>query len=408
MLSEMGSNPDEISTAANSTARRQPLAEVLAPANGIPPHAIKDDERLLKWMLLRHESLLEWKDKHGEAPPTMEQFSEALALVDSVRSLRRLVFQCLDLGMDITMFGHMAPTDSAQQLRKICVRLLSENDQDMTCWLEASKMIGNLSARLAKYNLRLSAPLQGLGLVVSAQLGAVDASHQYLSNGNLDNIWKAGPEASHDILSALEAYTFLLTLKPCRTVLGENVDRQKLLQLITGLDEDLQLDTESFRSLVMAYQEGDTDIPDVQALDVYTSYIMMLGHLGALCTLWKEWRVSAPVILEKLRQNDSKDGQIQGNDIANSFLAAFQAASTRASTFEQNEVRQDMDLEDCVTHDYHAMSPPEGEPMSIELREEPEITSKPALMDADPSILKTALESPLGEWLAKAKSMSRA
>jgi hypothetical protein len=69
-------------------------------ANGIPGHASKSEEQLMRWMLVKRESLGYAKSKMNQSPPTAVQLAHALRSQHSIAEIRRVVFHSLQAGFD--------------------------------------------------------------------------------------------------------------------------------------------------------------------------------------------------------------------------------------------------------------------------------------------------------------------
>ncbi|KAI9166791.1 hypothetical protein HJFPF1_02906 [Paramyrothecium foliicola] len=384
------------------------LTEAIRQMNGIPSHASAHDELLLGWMVTRRDELLDARQVQEEAQPSVEQVFHAMQDSATVTSLRRLIFQTIDAGLDIRAFADELlgqDLDLAQEARRICMTILAQYPDDASVRVEMLSMIGNLSERLASRGLKMGLPLRGLGLALSAGTGSSEASFRYLSNGLADNTWLGWVGGPGDVLLALEAYTSFLDQNPHSTAAGHHVDYQRVLQLLTGLDENNTLAPESFRTLVFTYLK-DANINDSLALGIYLSYIRVLGRLGALRTVWKESRIALPLIAERLAGVDKKAIQTESDDIAGQFLAAVQYSS-KVVVSKGRDTTSDMSLEECATLDYHALQPSEDAPLDVGLKDETEDTAKPISIQVNPSILGGALEAPLHEWLVKIEYHSR-
>ncbi|KAJ6446460.1 cell division cycle 37 [Purpureocillium lavendulum] len=318
--------------------------------NGIPPHALDQDERLLRWMLLRQRSLEHSKETRDEAAPTPSQLVETLRKQSSITEFRRLIFQCLAAGTSVGSFidqGRTRP-DLSMEIRRACERVLIEHPTPRAARLETLVAIGNLAARLSTLGTNVGAPLYGLCLKLSAEAGLPEAISEWLHRGYEARIWDTDVESSNDVLSSLSAMNFCVANES-----QPNVDgiprRQLLFQLLTGIDENDAISPESFRNLVVLYlQQGATEHA-TPAPAAYRSYISLLGNLGAVRTLWKEWRLSAPQARALAEAQNTKGDAV---DVA--FADAVRHAS-RVIAAGDGETSPDLGLDECARLDYHAI-----------------------------------------------------
>lgn len=363
--------------------------ETLCRENGIPPHALQDDRVLLEWMLLRYNNLERSKTNRSEAPPTPSQLAVALRDQTSITGIRRLVFQSLSSGEAAkTYFSKekgAADDDSwgtlsvSQDIRDACASVLDQCSEKAVAHLEILSFIGNLASRLSLHSGNVGPALTGLALQLSAASGVIGATSEWLYRGFVYTTWEQHAETSGDVAAALQ--TFIQRLRST----GEGAhDRQLLLQLLTGIDENSTLLQESFRSLPLLYLGERSKVSTDDAYDVYASYITLLGHLGAVRTLWKEWHVSRPIVTRYLKP--SEDSSRLEDLYAASLLDALRVAAPL-----ETRSPPDMELSECVALDYHSIgaqdmnswAPTSNQPRSSASRELP------------------SFNLPLDEWITK-------
>ncbi|PNY27916.1 Uncharacterized protein TCAP_02162 [Tolypocladium capitatum] len=341
------SGESQATQASNETPGLQKEPDILKQLrieNGIPPHATEEDEQLLRWMMLRRKSLEQPMQKRESAAPTPLQLAEALGQQTCITGVRRLVFQCLAAGTSIASFKSPpgSKPDLPLAIREACERVLRQDGGDGASVDGTLTFIGNLSERLSRLNASVGAPLCGLGLKLSAGTGLLETTSEWLYRGHDANLWSSDAEASKDVLSTLGSLRSTLS-NAQQAGLHDVHSRQLLFQLLTGIDENDAISPDSFRALVTLHLEDDSHVPAQRASEMYESYILLLGQLGATRMLWKEWRLSAPQARKRL------DDRI----VAMFGEAARRSALVMAAS--DGETRSDLNLDECATRDYHAI-----------------------------------------------------
>ncbi|EFY90205.1 hypothetical protein MAC_03720 [Metarhizium acridum CQMa 102] len=313
------------------------IIEKLRLENGIPQHAVNEDQLLLRWMTLRYNSLTQSSQKRRRKAPSPEQLTRALQTQTTILGVRRLVSQALSAGTSVNSFqSETKPAISLpHQIRSTCAHILSQDPLNRDLYIQALTFLGNLSERLSSLNAQLGPILCGLALKLSAEIGSLEAlpgwlyrSHHTTSNGEL---------LMEDVLSALTSLRS--TLRDKGPVNLQTIEqRQLLFQLLTGIDENDTIAKDSFRTFGTAFLEADSSST---ASHAYSAYITLLGHLGAARTLWREWR--------ELPSSVSKD-----EDIVLGFCNALKQA-IRVMPGSDGEYAPDSSLAACATLDYHAI-----------------------------------------------------
>ncbi|KAH8126642.1 hypothetical protein FP744_10004541 [Trichoderma asperellum] len=320
------------------------LIETLCRENGIPSHALQDNRVLLEWMWLRYKNLKRSMENRSEEPLSPAQLSDALKDQTSIVGIRRLVFHSLkSVEVAKTYFPRQKGTDNgpnvSHEIRNACLRVLGQHPEMGAAHLEILGFVGNLTARLSG-NIR--PPLTGLALRLSAEAGVVGAISEWLRRGFADNTWERYRASSTDVAETLKTL-----IQQLSSGLYAVHDRQLLFQLLTGIEHD-SLSDESFRSLPLYYLGEQSKVSTDEAYDVYASYIMLLGHLGAVRTLWKEWYASKPVVMRFLKP----DGNAQRLEAL--YEASLRSALHVAAPMDTQGF-PDMELNECVALDYHSI-----------------------------------------------------
>ncbi|KAL6910625.1 hypothetical protein GGI43DRAFT_17672 [Trichoderma evansii] len=320
------------------------LLETLCRENGIPSHALRDDRVLLEWMWLRYKNLKRSMENRSEEPLSPAQLSDALKDQTSILGIRRLVFHSLrSVEVAKTYFpkqkgGNNGP-NVPHEIRNACLRAIAEQPEKAAAHLETLSFLGNLAARLSGH---IGPTLTGLALRLSAEAGVVGAISEWLRRGFADNTWEINRASSTDVAETLK--TFIQQLS--RGLYAVH-DRQLLFQLFTGIEHD-SLSNDSFRSLPLYYLSEQSKVSTDEAYDMYASYIMLLGHLGAVRTLWKEWYASRPIV-ERFLKPDGSSQRLEALYEASLRSALHVAAPMNTQGFP------DMELNECVALDYHSI-----------------------------------------------------
>ncbi|KAM0436812.1 hypothetical protein ACHAPT_002524 [Fusarium lateritium] len=370
--------------------------------NGIPGHAKQDDELLLHWFQLRNQ--LAQSEQQTSKPPSPSQFASALREQDTVIGIRRLVSQCLSSGLDATSFhqtlhnGQGRPASSlSSEVRDACANILNGcQEKNETCH-DLLAFLGNLSQRLSSSGAHLGEPLCGLGLRLSAEMGKPAATMEYLDMAFRDGYF--GDQVLGDVLAALETYSYHLRVNSKSRFLDVS-DRQNLLSLLTGIRDDTHAAEShaahgSIRSLAIHFlRERRDDGATSTALEIYRAYIVLLGRLGAVASLWQEWRLSGAE-LEGLDRNGNllmPKGQTE-EIVAEAFKCAI-GASLSVVALRDDAASTDLDLAGCATRDLEAIEEQNQDAWLGNQQEEAHPMR--GLVDGD---IRAALRLPLDGWM---------
>lgn len=320
------------------------LIEILCRENGIPSHALQDNRVLLEWMWLRYKNLKRSMENRSEEPLSPAQLSDALKDQTSIIGIRRLVFHSLgSVEVSKTYFPRQKGANNgpnvSNEIRNACLRILAQQSEKATTHLEILSFIGNLAARVSG---NTGPALTGLALRLSAEAGVVGAISEWLRRGFVDKAWERHRASSTDV-----AETFKTLIQQLSSGLYSTHDRQLLFQLLTGIEHD-SLSNDSFRSLPLYYLSEQSKVSTDEAYNMYESYIMLLGHLGAVRTLWKEWYASRPIV-ERFLKPDGDAQRLEALYEASLRSALHVAAPMDTQGFP------DMELNECVALDYHSI-----------------------------------------------------
>ncbi|KAI5465689.1 hypothetical protein BGZ63DRAFT_411195 [Mariannaea sp. PMI_226] len=310
--------------------------------NGISDYALGNEQLLLHWLRARQRV-----KNHGpglpqswHASPSRDQFIAALKDENSIVSIRRMVSQALSSGLDATWFQDTLRDDSqkppntlSNEVRNACVKALDQVQPKEPGYSEVLTFLGSLRQRLSSHDENIGGPLCGLGLRLSACLANPEASFSYLALGFKHRTW-AEPEALADVLYALETYSYNLTSAASEAHSMDVSSREILLCMLTGVGDGQDVSVESIRTLALFLMHS------LAQADLFKAYIMTLGHLGAVATLWKERQL--------MRIDNAKE--LDEFEMDRNFAAAAGAA---LSVVAQREyaVPADLGLAECATLD---------------------------------------------------------
>lgn len=362
------------------------LIETLCRENGIPLHALQDDQVLMEWMWLRYKNLQRSMENRSEEPLSPAQLSDALKSQTSILGIRRLVFHCLkSTEVAKTYFLRPKGTNNGPnvslEIRNACLRVLAQQPEKGAAHLEILGFIGNLAARLYGHN---GPALTGLALRLSAEAGVVGAISEWLRRGFADHTWERHRASSADVAETLKTL-----IRQLSSGLYAVEDRQLLFQLLTGIEHD-SLSDDSFRSLPLFYLGEQSKVSTDEAYGMYESYIMLLGHLGAVRSLWKEWYASRPIV-ERFLRPDGSAQRLESLYQASLRSALYVAAPMDAQGFP------DMELNECVALDYHSIGAQENASWFARGDE----TARPNESNGSASSELPSFNLPLNEWTAR-------
>lgn len=347
--------PDESDPLAS---RPRPSLEQVCLENGIPPHALEDDGQLLRWMILRRDVLQASRRKHNLKPPAPAQLSNALRRQSSLAGIRRVVFQTIAAGTFVGGFDEQRSIRSAltSRIRRACDGVLAQTPTRRSTVLETLAFIGNLSASISEPDRSVGTPLCGLALQLSAEVGDVEATWQWLRRGYEHKAWSERKTAT-DVQLALASLSSALSDERGAGRLQHAQDRQHLFRVLTGVDAEGRMGPESLRGVVMHYLGGACEAMPRTRLAMYESYLGLLAQLGAARLLWAEWRVSAHLARGLY---ESQGGIVER--VAAVFQQALgQLVGSVAVSSHEGSPAPDLGLEECARLDHTAVAEQEAE-----------------------------------------------
>ncbi|KAF5023988.1 hypothetical protein F66182_3934 [Fusarium sp. NRRL 66182] len=344
-------------TGSPTAETQSDILHLVCAENGISGRAEHNDSLLLSWLQSRTRlSKAVESFKHLPLPPVQSQLAAALKDQNSVTSIRRLLSHSLsshpdDISFRQPLTSRSSPTqnDMSSTVRDACVRVLEQEDgkgaHDLLVFL------GNLSQRLSSRGDHIGAPLCGFGLRLSADICKPQASRTYLGMGFEYGHWTTSDYALKDVLHALETYLHHLTTGSGSSRLG-STGRQTLLKLLVGAGNQEDTIAESFRALALdALQRPSKDGVVQTTLGIYRAYIVLLGQLGAVASLWQEWRLSATQVDEFANNGKSRGSGSQPDSFASNVFQAAVEAARSVVTLSHDTMPTNLDLAGCATLD---------------------------------------------------------
>ncbi|KAG5948821.1 hypothetical protein E4U53_006124 [Claviceps sorghi] len=391
-------------TEAQRSGRSEFIDKIRA-ENGIPPYAADDDQLLLHWMMLRYKSLQQhlsssMTKKHGAL--SSAALKEALDAQSSVTGIRRLVFQHLAAGASASGSRYKVKLDARlrQAIRDACERVLGESaTMEAGLAVEILTFLGNLSEQqLASGGAHLGTLLCGLALKLAARIGSLEATSTWLYRcyqGNHtpgllpENEWLLFLK---DVLSTLDSLQFILKSDDGSSKMHDVRQRQLLFQLLTGVDENNTLTADSIRSSVqgLCLDEHKAHASELRR-KLHVGYLTTLGRLGAVRTIWKEWRHLVPSVIA--RSTKLSSGEDDG--VVRAYAAALKMAS-HAMPASGGQGPAGASLEECVTADYHAIEMQELHSWRADISDDDAGQHIP-----DAAMCRSTLDLPLQECIAR-------
>jgi hypothetical protein len=342
--------------------RQEPdVLHEVASRNGIPRSVVWSDERLLRWMITRRINLDYAKHKSAEQPPSTAKMNVALRQHILRRSnpelnfniARRIVSQCLEAGTDITTKEEDAGRAASifKAIQDICLATNHRHSEKAPRHAELLTFSTALESRFPTPDPDMRACIFHLRLVSLSGLGWLERTADHIQGGHTSQTWFGMPRIPEGLKLALEYWN---NHAQEDVFLNDLPSRQLLLRTLTGVGEDGSTSEFSFRSMILRQQKGRSPSSHLERLEAFGSYIRLLGQLGAVRTLWKEWTTTVPdlkaLVMDKGRWNE---------DVARGLASTFWDAI--ASSLYANET-VDVDVgslswEDCAQYDHDCIRP---------------------------------------------------
>lgn len=257
--------------------------------NGVSDYALQKEHLLLHWFRSRQGDIKPGLEKEGEASSRNASLFVKHVKQGSIAAIRRVVSQSLSPSFfEPTLQGEslFALKKISTHIREACSSALSKLGPRDPSRFEALVLLGNLQQRLSLHEGNIGGPLCGLGLRISAEVAHPQATFSYLSLGFKHGLWE--DQRFFDVCYALETYISHLTSAGSSSM--DAWDRVILLDMLTGTGDEEFTSSSSLRTIVL--YAGFASMGST-ATRLYRAYLMLLGRLGAVATLWKEWELSS-------------------------------------------------------------------------------------------------------------------
>lgn len=318
--------------------------------NGIPLHATKQDELLLRWLLAKQERLHQMQSTQGQASPTSDEVIAALQSERKTTGLRRIIFQWLAANAKSS-----APKEKRarqedkvpKEMRKACVEIMN-GQVSGTISQEILTLVNNIERRMPRRTPAWEACIAGLRLRCWAALGLVDYNYAFLLKDVNETVWRGKTDITEDAKAALELWTVALQENDGLRTTGA---RKQLFSLVTGATAEGKDKVKvPLRALLF---RSSTPGDQSTRLRPYEAYINLLGHFGATRTLWKEWNETTHLLSDA---KDTHDGAgVTGTSTMWSTI--FFRALSRAARISgpRPDLPESVSLDECARLDLEAL-----------------------------------------------------
>ncbi|KAK7225771.1 hypothetical protein V2G26_013774 [Clonostachys chloroleuca] len=334
--------------------RRSPdFLEQLRAHNGIPRHAAQNNELLLRWVLSRRDSLRFDQIKSKKQQPSAQQIANDLREQDSINGIRRVVFHSLAANADLNLDSSAQKGEQlsvAQEIRDACVRVMDASPGP-EAYFDTLEFVNNLSHRLPHMRKDLEACIFVLRLRCLARLGKLDLAVRQLQGRITTGMLNSKLNILPDIRASLESWN---KLADETKLLEHRFQRQLLFTILTGLGENLA-DGASLRGLLFDSGYPTSELQSQERLEAYEEYILLLGRVGALRTIWREWRTYTSNLfqghsLAQVSKTTTGEAQIQ-NVFSRALPIALSVSGPESFAQQQGSANPDPDLAECQRMD---------------------------------------------------------
>lgn len=319
--------------------RRPDFIKEVRSQSGIPPHTTKNEQNLLRWMMVKQEAghLSRNADARSRSrPPTSNEVVQALESQESIAGVRRIVFQCIAGGMDVNRARTSRDADTSKKIpvviRDACARILDRSGSE-TRHQDILGFVNNLAQAVPRHGKDLSDCILGLRLRCLAEMGLLDFTAQALE-APADGVAKLTKSTdvaiAEDVKITLETWAQALEKSDGLQTASQ---RRQLFRIASPTAAAGNRDA-SLQSILSQIPERSSKSRACKP------YITLLGCLGAPRTLYMEWKG----LVRDLKGNDDED------EIATHFLRSLFTAARKLESNPQGSVST-MDLGQCVALD---------------------------------------------------------
>ncbi|KAH6888667.1 hypothetical protein B0T10DRAFT_488672 [Thelonectria olida] len=393
---------DDLTAREALDPRKDPsLLHTICSENGVSSYALEKEQLLLHWLKSR-QNIVQTNSRHvhvGQSQPTWDMFFASLGKQGSIASIRRLVSQSFCSGPGATLLRaeprsnsrepHALLNKMSKRIRTACTKVLDQLHPKDPSYFETLTFLGSLRQRLSSHEENIGGPLCGLGLQISADLANPEATFSYLGLGFRHKLW-AEHQRWVDVSYTLQAYLRHLTSADSAGL--DASDQVILLSMLTGVGEEEEASVESFRTLVLFAMHTGEARQRREAGELYSTYLMVLGRLGAVATLWKEWHLVSSVEETQEWTLQKQRGFQPERDFAAAIGAALSVVARR-----EYAVPTDLGLVACATLDME----------SIEMQDDDGVVNQSGagpIERLEDSTVVAALELPLDGWLEEVQA----
>lgn len=328
----------------DSTLRQSDFMEQVRQANGVPKHAVHNDEQHIRWMLLRQHNSAFVADK--TRPPATKDIAAAIRSVqeqngnrtvhpENIASIRRIIFHALNSGSSLIGNGSRDGRESnvALQVQESIRAVLAAHPRRKHLFFETLTFANNLSSRLqAQSDKELSLMVLCLRLHATAGLGYVRLMATYLDAG-------LGTEALHNgesVLGDVGAVLASLDINFKQMKELQSVENRLLLfRILTGHTKTGPAQGESIRKLILSGKDAQSRDFEKQRLSVFISYVKLIGRIGGFHSLWSEWRMAQQMVRGSEAEG-KKAGDAARKRVMTAFKLAVRHGQAQRREFPQN------------------------------------------------------------------------
>lgn len=307
--------------------------------SGIPVSTTKNNMNLLRWMMVKHEAgnlsrNAEAINKNHFLTPG--EVVQALMSQKSLAGVRRIVFQCLAGGVDVNDpeahgIGETSRTIPSA-IRDACLRFMNR-PRPVARPQEVLTFVNNLAQAVPHSSKDMLASILGIRLRCLAEMCLFDFTAQTLG-ASADSINKLAKsttvDMAEDLAVTLETWNQVLETSDG---LQEVSARRQLFRLVTGCSASNH--HASLRHM-LSQVSGHSNSKSRACI----AYITLLGRLGALRTLHKDWNLH----VSDLRSHNDADS------IAAHLIGALSPAARRLDSGHAGSISS-MDLAECIALD---------------------------------------------------------
>lgn len=262
--------------------------ELLA-SNGIPQRILEDDIKTVNFMF-------HWQELHEPQLANNEDIGKLKSELSrlSLHQLRRVAAQLLqtDAGSRLlSLCGdevYFSLVDAGQQRHGLQLRV----GNDPT---EVLVFLNNIAISLGARNIGVPASLRGLGLRLSSKLFYLPAMANFLrpspQGGQDGELGSVDASAIHETLHSILGHMHSQQAVPFG---GSFQRRSEIFNLLTGRSISSGTMKPSIRAMISASNDFR---------EAYKSYILLLGEVGAVRSIWHEWHNSTGFKSPKIDMN---------------------------------------------------------------------------------------------------------